>query len=259
MIIVLIALFTVCVFISFFFVKRALLRWILGCCSVALLLASVLLLCAHFAWNWGTVEVGSQQTVEIYTAGDTKAAYGVLIASQIGTKSDNYAFSYRTEARGKVGTHFVPDTSDIIDAVKVKSTYTTYSGTSASLTTTTIRRQFSSPLTKLLFGIGGEENVLVSQSNVISVPESTWLVLTEAQAKELATKAPQLQAEAEQQAKQAQATLEAEIAAAPTPEAKLQLQQAAQEQAAAQQAIENNPTEYAQQQIAAIKTALGIQ
>jgi hypothetical protein len=258
MIILIIALFTICSLISFFFIKNSKLRWLCGCLSVLLLAGSVLLLVANFAWNWGTKEVITEKTQTIYTAGQTSAPYGVLVASEIGTKSDDYAFTYRSSKNGKVATHFVPDTANVINAVKIKTTYKTSSSLSAKITTKTTRRQFSSGFTKLLFGIGGGQNALVKKKVTVTVPKATWLVLTADQAKELSTKAPQIEAAAQAQIAQEKAKLQAALAAAPTPEAKLKIEQAAQAQAAAQQAIENDPVKNAEQQIAVIKTALGL-
>lgn len=258
MIILIIALFTVCTLISFFFIKHVKLRWLCGCLSVLFLTGSVVLLLGNFAWNWGTKEVITTTTRPVYTAGSTNAAYGILVKTEIGKASGNYAFTYRSSKNGKVDTHFVPDTSNIIAADKKSATYQMTSSSMASVKTVTTRRKFSSDLMSLLFKIGGGQNMLIKQKTTVNVPEKTWLVLTDAQAKELTAKGPQLEDAAKAQVAKEQAQVQAAIAAAPTPEMKLQIEEEAKSQVIAQQEIENNPIKYAEQQIALIKKVLNI-
>ena len=91
--------------------------------------------------------------------------------------------------------------------------------TKATVTTKTTRRVWSSDFYKLLFSVGGEQNELVKQNSVVSVPKDTWLVLT---------------------------SMEAQLKADPQKAAQLAALQ------------KSNPTEYAKMQVKQIKQLLGI-
>lgn len=124
MIILIVALFIILTFISWFFIKPTIIRWIAGILSLILLAGSLLILTGNFAWHWGMKEVKSTQTQPIYTAGQTTAAYNLLIKHQIGTNSGNYVFVYRTSKDQKSASqHFVPNEDKIIESVKKTATY----------------------------------------------------------------------------------------------------------------------------------------
>ena len=235
LIIILIVVFMIASFGTFMYLRKALLRWTLGSLSVFLLALSILLMLGNFAWNWGTKEVTTTDIRPIYTAGPTNVAYNILIQSEIGNKSGNYAFVFRDSENGRVKTHFVPDTSDIINAVKKTASAKDSSSLTASVKTVTIKRTFSSDMTKLLFDIGNNDNILIKQHSTVSISSATWLVLDEAQAKQLEAAAPKLEAEQK-----------AELAADP------------QKALALEQLQKTNPTAFAELQISVIKQALGL-
>ena len=107
--------------------------------------------------------------------------------------------------------------------------------TKATVTTKTTRRVWSSDFYKLLFSVGGEQNELVKQNSVVSVPKDTWLVLTQDQVKKLSQEAPAMQKQ-----------MEAQLKADPQKAAQLAALQ------------KSNPTEYAKMQVKQIKQLLGI-
>ncbi|MFC4652467.1 DUF4811 domain-containing protein [Lactococcus nasutitermitis] len=259
MIILIIALFTVATFICFLYIKKTKLRWTLGVLSMLLLVASILLLVANFSGNWGTKTITTRQTSNIYTAGETNVAYNLLIKQEIGTGSHNYAFVYRTNKNEiKAKAHFVPDTNNISQAVKKRATYQMTSQKQATVVTVKKYRKLSNGLPKFLFNLGNNNQKLLKQTTTVYLPENTWLVLTETQAKELKKKAPELEKAANAQAEQQASQLKAAIAATPTPEAKQALEEEAQKKIADEEAIKNNPSAYAKAQITAIRQALNI-
>lgn len=236
MIIILIILFTLLTFFGFMFVKNRAGRLIAGGLSLVLLVLSVFALTFHFNQHWGMKEVVTTSSHQIYTAGDAKSAYGLMIKSEIGKNTGNYALVFRNnENAAKPDTNFVPDEKHIIEAVKKTASYKLVDSDKAKVVTTTTRRQFSSSWMKLLFGVGGEENTLVKESSVVEVPKDTWLVLTEDQVEKLTKEAPEMQ-------KQMEAQLKADPAKA--------LQMA--------ELQKSNPKAYAKLQVDQIKQLLGI-
>ena len=186
MIILIVAIFTVLTFTGFMFIEKKMLRNLVGGISLALLTLSVAGLAFHLSNYWGMKEVMTVTEKPIYTAGDTSAAYGMLIDQELGTKSGNYIFVYRDEKDDKEPVeHFKPDEDHITDSVKLTADYELTSEGSAKVVTKTTRREFSSGLMKALFGIGGEEGELVKEESRVYVPEKTWLLLTSEQEKEL--------------------------------------------------------------------------
>lgn len=211
MIIIVIILFLLFTYLSWFLVKARTVRWIAGCLSFMGLAASLLLLTGNFAWNWGMKTVSKTQSQTIYTAGETAASYGILVKQELGTSSDNYVFVYRTEKSEKTAqAHFVPDKKGMINASKKSATYQLIDGNEASLTTTTTSRDFKNSLWKFLFDIG-QAKPLISEKSVVKVPKTSWMVLTETQAKELQEKAPELIAQAKQAEATAQTQFEAQL------------------------------------------------
>ncbi len=235
MIILLIILFAAFVIIGFFYVKGAA-SWIVGSLSMLLLALSMIALAYHDQTNWGMKEVTTTSTHQIYTAGDKTAPYGLMIKAEIGQNTGNYVLVFRNNANSaKPDTNFEPNQNNIVESVKKSATYQLTDTTTAKVQTTTTRLEFSSNLMKLLFGIGGEQNTLVKQHSVVSVPQDTWLVLTQSQVETLTKKAPQMQAQ-----------MEAELKANPAKALQLaELQK-------------SNPKEYAKMQVEQIKQLLGI-
>jgi hypothetical protein len=236
MIILIVALFTVLTFVGFMFIEKKALRYAVGGVSLFLLVLSVLGLTYHLTDYWGMKEVTKTTEKEIYTAGDTSAAYGMVIDQEVGTKSGNYVFIYRDKKDdAKPETHFVPDEKHITDAVKKTAVYKMTSDKTAKVVTETTTRAFSSSLMKTLFGVGGEEGELVKEKTTVYVPEKTWLLLSADQAKELQEKAPQMQEE-----------MQAQMAA--NPEMAMQMAQMQQ----------TDPEGFAAMQVEQVKKLLGV-
>lgn len=252
-------IFTVLTFYGFMFIKNKAASWAVGGLSILILTLSIAMLTFHIKDNWGMKEVTTSTSHSIYSAGDTSAAYGMMIKAEIGENTGNYVLIYRNEKAEKTpATNFKPDAKNIVEAVKKTATYQQVSGTQAKETTTTTRRVWRSNFFKLMFNVGYENKEIVKQHSVVSVPKDTWLVLTAAQAKTLQKKAPELEAQAKAEAAAQQATLEKEIAAAPTAAAKAKIMAAAQAEAAKMTAIKNDPVQYAKLQVTQLRQLLGI-
>ncbi|ARE28316.1 DUF4811 domain-containing protein [Lactococcus cremoris] len=239
LIILLLVVFMIGTFFGFMFIKNTIAHWLVGGISFLLLAGSVAMLTMHIKDNWGMKEVTTSSTHQIYTAGDNSAPYGMMIKAEIGKNTDNYVLVYRNSEKAekaeKADTNFKPNQKNIVEAVKKSATYKLVDDTKAIVTTKTTRRVWSSDFYKLLFSVGGEQNELVKQQSVVSVPKDTWLVLTQDQVKKLSQEAPAMQKQ-----------MEAQFKADPQKAAQLAALQ------------KSNPTEYAKMQVKQIKQLLGI-
>ncbi|MGT2888017.1 DUF4811 domain-containing protein [Streptococcus didelphis] len=234
MIILLIALATILTFVTWMLIKPAVLRLTLGILSLVFLVASVAFLTDHFVNHTGMGEKTLTQTKQIYSAGDLKAPFGLVIYQKAGTKSDHHILVFRDKPSQKEAQpHFIPDKKNINQAIKKTARYQLTDSDTASLTTKTNRYVWKSNFYKLMFGFGDEEGELISQEAILNVPKDTWLVLDKKEASQLKNLAKQLQ---EKQATQAQAN----------PEKALELKTLAQK----------NPKAFAKMQVEALKQAL---
>ncbi|MHC5374837.1 DUF4811 domain-containing protein [Enterococcus sp. LJL120] len=209
MILVLLVVFTLMVFGSWLLIKGQTMRRIAGTVSSLLLVATIVLVALHLYNHLGMEKVTTTTENEIYTAGDTASPANLLIVSEIGTASDNYAMVYRDSADAEASeTHFVPDESDIVNAVKLTASYQTADTTEAVAETKTTKWDFSSNFYKTLFSFENQADEIIAEKVTVTVPEKTWVVLTSDQAQQLQDSQSSLTPE-EQSA--AQANLQAAV------------------------------------------------
>ncbi|EGJ27244.1 DUF4811 domain-containing protein [Streptococcus porcinus] len=229
MILLIIALATVLSFVTWMYIPKQLVRYLFGSLSLLSLLASTLYLTDHFVNHRGMSIDTKIIKQEIYSAGDVKANFGLLIAKKIGTKSDHHVLIYRDQKEEqKPKAHFVPNTKKINQAIKTSANYKLTDSDKAYLITTTKRYVWKTHLDKLMFGFGGENNELISQKAEVVIPKDYWLVVTPKQAQQLASLAPQLKAEQEKALKASpQMAFKMQILAKENPKAlsKLQVEQ----------------------------------
>ncbi|BBE41147.1 DUF4811 domain-containing protein [Streptococcus dysgalactiae] len=234
MIILIIGLATIASFASWMLLPNAKQRFLLGTLSLGLLLGSVLYLTNHFVNHTGMSVETKRQTQAIYSAGDSKAPFGLLIYQPVGKTARHQVLIYRDKATDpKPRAHFIPDQKHMSQAIKKEAHYITTDSSKATVTTTTKRYVWKSKLAKAMFGFAGENGQLISQKTVVAIPKETWLAVTKAQAKQLAVLLPKLKAD---QAKLAQAN----------PQAAAQLQQL----------LKKDPKAAAKQQVQALKKSL---
>lgn len=194
MIILIIAVFTVLTFYTWLLISKPYLRNILGTLSVVALACSVYMLTDHFVNRTGLDVKSETSSHAIYSAGDKKAPFGVLIAQEIGTKSDRFVLVYRDNPNDEqASAHFAPDKSHPADSIKKVAKVSVSNVDSARIDTTIKKYVWKSELYKILFGFGSEEGQIVSEENIAVIPEKTWLVLSPEQAKEMKEKITELQ------------------------------------------------------------------
>lgn len=181
---ILIAL-TLLTFVSWLLIKNKGLRLALGSISTAALVVAVVAVSMHLYDHWGMVQTTTSKEQTIYTAGDLNSPAGLLIVSEVGTDSDNYAMVFRDASdASEAATHFVPNQKDIVNAVKKSADYTTGAVDEATAKTETTTWTWKSDFFKGLFSLMDNDE-LVSEKTTVTVPEDTWVVLTSDQAKKL--------------------------------------------------------------------------
>lgn len=89
----------------------------------------------------------------------------------------------------------------MVQAVKKSATYREANVSQATVTTTTTRWEWRNKVFEFLLGFGGEGGTVAKQSSVVTMPKSSWLAVTDKQAKQL-TKLQGAQDTAQQQALQ---------------------------------------------------------
>ena len=216
MIIIVLAVFAVLTYISWFYIKSAPTRLVMGLISFALLGATVLLLTANIKSHYGMKNVTTTTEKTIYSAGGSKSPAGMLITQELGTKSGNYVMIYADSEDGKAKPHFVPNKKNMAEAINKKATYKTADVDKATVKTVTTRREWKNDFFKWLLDFGGEGHSLVKQTSTVTVPKNTWVVLSAQQAKQVTAKqkaAGQDKAAAAAQQKQMRDAIQAKVAA----------------------------------------------
>lgn len=173
----------------------------LGLISGTVFVALVMLLLVNFDRHYGMEKVTKTETHQIYSAVGDKLPIGVLVTKELGTKADNYVLVYADKKDAKATPHFVPDTKHMVQAVKKSATYREANVAQATVTTTTTRWEWRNKVFEFLLGFGGEGGTVAKQSSVVTMPKSSWLAVTDKQAKQL-TKLQGAQDTAQQQALQ---------------------------------------------------------
>ncbi|MBM7617122.1 hypothetical protein JOC36_000671 [Weissella uvarum] len=193
MIIVILLLFVVLTFLAWIYIKPITLRVLAGSLALLGMALSVLAITLNFTNQLGMKEVTTVKEQKIYTAGDTKSPANMLIAKEVGDDSNNYVMVYRNHADDKKAkVHNKPDSKHITEAIKKTGTYHTKQTDHATVKTTTTRLRFKNDFYKMMFGISEQQNKLVKQRTVVTVPSKTWVVLTPEQAKQLGAKQKQM-------------------------------------------------------------------
>ncbi|MBB5887868.1 DUF4811 domain-containing protein [Lactovum miscens] len=248
MIIILIALFTLLTFFSWMYIKNKSTKIILGIITFLALALSVFGLSIHITNHWGMKEVTATSSKTIYSAGDPKMSFGMLITKKMGNKS---ILVYKTSANTKDTTlsinlntkstsaTFLSDNAELINTT---SSVKFVDSDKANMVTKITKLEFTNGFTKALFGFGGETGTVMKTVKIAELPKDSWMVLTADQAATLQKKSAGLAA----QQKAVAAQLQVAIATAPNPEAKAAIEAKAQEAMSPQA------------EIAQIKSILGI-
>ena len=203
MIILVLAVVVVLTFATWAFIKKTPVRLTVGYFMFLVLAATVASVTLSFTNHLGMKKVTKVETHEIFSA-NPKSPAGMLITQRLGTKANNYVLVYSNSADAKKpSTHGVPDKSDIAEALKKSTTYRKADVEKATAKVTTTRWEWKNGFYRVMFGIGGQGGAIAKQRTMVTVPKDTWVVVTAAQAKELAAKQKNAGSPAAQAAQQA--------------------------------------------------------
>lgn len=175
MILVIIPLFVILTAASWFLIPSKVLKAIFGTIFSLAMIASIGLLAANMDAHYGMKKETTVATKEVYSAAPAQMPVGMVAAKKIGT--DDYVLVYKDQAADKeASAHFVPDTSDIVKAVKQSATYKKADIQTAQVKTTTTKWVYKNDTYKWLFKQNKEDN-LVKEVHTLEVPTSWQVVL----------------------------------------------------------------------------------
>ncbi|MFS1663752.1 DUF4811 domain-containing protein [Streptococcus sp. zg-JUN1979] len=179
MIIVLIIATTLLTFVSWCLISSKTWCYLLGSLSLITFVASIYALTDHFVNHTGMALKTDTSTQTIYSAAPNQNYYNLLLYSPIGKKATDTILIYRDKASDKTASkHFVPDMKNPTEAIKISSNFTYANVPLATLTTKKTHYTFTSKLAKLLYGFAKEDKELISESNLVTLPQDNWIALT---------------------------------------------------------------------------------
>jgi hypothetical protein len=195
MIIALLIISTLGMFISFVFADKVW-KWALACLFFIVFVGSIVFSVANTEYHFGMEKASTTKTTSIVSSADSSQGMNMLLYQGLGTDGKETVYIYKTsEKQKKVST----TKADVTVTNKVET-----GASKAQKVTKTTRWVYKNDGLKFLFGIYGNNNEYIKQTNTFKIPDS-WVHLSTTQAKKLAKLAKTAQKE--------QATPEAQAAA----------------------------------------------
>lgn len=186
---IIIIVLALCVFISWVLIPHKVTRYILGSLSTLALVLVIIAITANMTHHWGMEkQTTTSDKKEIYSAGNSKSPTNMLIANEVGKKSNNYVMVYKEDKNDKKPeAHFKPKTSksDLSDSVKKQVTYKVKDVDKATVQTKKTVWVWKSKWYERLLEFGNENNQLIKSKTTVTVPKDTWIVLNSDQVKKL--------------------------------------------------------------------------
>ncbi|MBO1198401.1 DUF4811 domain-containing protein [Staphylococcus simiae] len=180
---------TFCVFASWLLIPHKITRYILGCLSILALLLMVIGVTANMTHHWGMKkQLVTSDKKEIFSAGPESSPTNILIANEIGKKTNNYIMVYRNhKTDSKAQVHFKPqmDKDKIADSVKHQTVYQLKHTNKATIQTKKEIWVWKSNFYKALLGFGQNNQELIKSTTTLTIPKDTWVVLNAEQSKKL--------------------------------------------------------------------------
>ncbi|CAK1248066.1 DUF4811 domain-containing protein [Fructobacillus fructosus] len=158
-------------FVSWFFLKNRLASYLLG---TTFSLLAVVLLSLNMSQHFGMEKSVTTTRHEVYSALPAQSPVKAVAVKKIGEK--NYVLVYKNHQNDQqADKHFVPDTSEVVKAVKRSANYEKANVSKATVETKTVKWTYKSDLYRFLFKQKNEDNV-VSIRHTLMVPEN-WQVI----------------------------------------------------------------------------------
>lgn len=174
MLIWIIAVLVVLAFYSWFFLKKQLAQLLAGTTFSLLAIAAVVLLVLNMGQHFGMEKSVTTTSQEVYSALPAQSPVKAVAVKKIG--EDNYVLVYKSNQNDQQAEkHFVPDSSEVVKAVKRSATYKKADVTTAEVQTKTVKWTYKSDLYRFLFKQKNEDNI-VSVKHQLIVPNN-WQVI----------------------------------------------------------------------------------
>lgn len=174
MLIWMIAVLVVLAFFSWFFVHGRLVQIIAGTTFSLLAIAAVILLTLNMGQHFGMEKSVTTTSHEVYSVLPNQSAVKAVAVKQIG--DGNYVLVYKDyEKDQQPKKHFVPDTSEVVKAVKSSANYQKADVKTAEVQTKTVKWTYKSDFYRFLFEQKEEDNI-VSIKHQLILPEN-WQVI----------------------------------------------------------------------------------
>lgn len=180
---------TLCVFVSWLLISHKITRYILGSISTLALLSIIIGITANMTHHWGMEKkIITSNKSEIYSAGSKDSPTNILIANEIGKKTNNYIMVYKNQIDEKnAQVHFKPQMSkdNLSDSIKHQAKYEVKDTDNATVQTKKEIWIWKSDFYKVLFNFGKNNGELIKSTTLVTVPKDTWVVLNSEQAEKL--------------------------------------------------------------------------
>ncbi|MFC4761127.1 DUF4811 domain-containing protein [Fructobacillus durionis] len=161
-------------FFSWFFLKSRLAQMILGTTFSLLAVVAAVLLALNMSQHFGMEKSETTTSHEVYSALPAQSAVKAVAVKKIG--AENYVLIYKDyEKDQQAKKHFVPDTSEVVKAVKRSANYEKADVKTAEVQTKTVKWTYKSDLYRFLFEQKEEDDV-VSIKHELILPEN-WQVI----------------------------------------------------------------------------------
>lgn len=186
MIIYLIFILTILAFVTIIMIKSKTLRVIASGISVVGLITAVGFMIGNQEWHWGMKqETSTTMSTKVYSALPIATPKNILIYQNVGTNKQHQVLVFRDSKTEKKATAYAkPDDGDILKADKTTATYKLANTTAPKLTVRTTYWVYTSKLMNTVFHYSGNGKKFVSKSTVLTLPKSSWQVMTKRQVKD---------------------------------------------------------------------------
>lgn len=183
---IILILLTIATFLSWTLIKNKYPRLIIGTLCTILLTLQTLMITFNLTDYYGMKETKHTTTENIYTAGEKDSPVNILIANEIGKKSDRYIMVFKDEENGNPKVHFQPSKKKekISDNAKKFAKYHYIDEDTAYVKKTKIYKEYKNDFYRQLLSFG-QDKILIKEKIDVYVPEKDWVVLNAEQMKKL--------------------------------------------------------------------------
>ncbi|TLQ03491.1 DUF4811 domain-containing protein [Pediococcus stilesii] len=128
--------------------------------------------------HYGMQQITTTSEQKIYSVAGEESPAGILVISKLGKEdSKHLVMVYKNEKTGSAEPHFVPNQKNITNSIKKESSYRQANVKDATLVSKETRWRWKDDQSKRWFDFG-QDGELVKQTNTVTVPKDSWLVLT---------------------------------------------------------------------------------